>query len=70
MLPRHLISAKEGLGRHRLLGMQTPELEEEGSSFCLPICFFMVLKIGEGLSGEWLREDSGCCSDVLTPDDP
>lgn len=50
--------------------MQTPELEEEGSSFCLPICFFMVLKIGEGLSGEWLREDSGCCSDVPTPDDP
>lgn len=63
MLPRYLISAKEGFSIHQLPRMQLP-LEEEGSFFCLSICFFMVLKMREGLTGECLREDLGCSLDI------
>lgn len=64
MLPRHLISAKEGFSGHQLPRVHSLLLEEEGSFFCLLICFFMVLKIREGLTGECLREDLGCSPDV------
>lgn len=63
MLPRYLISAKEGFSIHQLPRMQLP-LEEEGSFFCLSICFFMVLRMREGLTEESLREDLGCSSDI------
>lgn len=64
MLPRHLISAKEGFSGHQLPRVHSLLLEEEGSFFCLLICFFMVLKIREELTGECLREDLGCSPDV------